>query len=101
MPFWYFAVFALGIAECYFSRGTGATIRQLLYAFTGLVGLSVVFSLLGPVPINNRISNLAPSHPPENWRELRQSWDRLNLIRVGMLLIALFLLASGEAIGYR
>jgi hypothetical protein len=101
MPFWYFAVFALGLAECYFSRGTGATVRYLLYAFTGLVGLSVVFSLLGPVPINNRISKLDPVHPPENWRELRQRWDRLNLIRVAVLLIALFLLVSGEVMGRR
>jgi hypothetical protein len=101
MPFWYFAVFALGLAECYFSRRSGTVIHHLMYAFTGLVGLSVVFSLLGPVPINTRISSLDPSHPPGNWRELRQRWDRLNQIRVAMLLVALFLLASGEVIGHR
>jgi hypothetical protein len=56
MPFWYFALFALARAEGYFSRGTRATIRYLLYAFTGPVGFSAVFSLLGPVPINNRIA---------------------------------------------
>jgi hypothetical protein len=99
MPFWYLTVVALGIAECYFSRGAGPTIRHMLYAFTGLVGLSVVFSLLGPVPINNQISSLDPTHPPVNWRDLRKRWDRLNLIRVAMLVIALCLLVSGEVIG--
>ena len=96
MPFWYIVVFALSIAECYLLRGAGPYIGHLLLASTGLFGLSIVFTLIGPVPINNRIARLNPTDPPANWLELRKRWDRLHLVRVTVLLVALFLLAFGE-----
>jgi hypothetical protein len=101
MPFWYFVVFTLSLAECYLSRAAGPHIRYLLDASTGLFGLSIPFTLLGLVPINNQIARLDHTNPPENWLELRKRWDRLHVIRVAILLIALFLLALGEMIGPR
>ena len=58
MPFWYFVVFALSVAECYLSRHAGPSIRHLLEASTGLFGLSILFTVLGPAPINSRIARL-------------------------------------------
>jgi len=98
MPFWYFVVFTLSIAECYLLRAAGPYIGRLLDASTGLFGLSIIFTLVGLVPINNRIACLDPSNPPANWLELRKRWDRLHLVRIIILLIALLLLALGEVI---
>jgi hypothetical protein len=101
MPVWYVVVFALSIAECYLARDAGPSIRYLLDASTGLFGLSIIFTVLGPAPINSRLARLDPNHPPENWLELRKRWDRLHVIRVAILLIALSLLALGEVIESR
>ncbi len=101
MPFWYIAVFALSITECYLLRATGPEVGHLLDVSTGLVGLSIVFTLIGPAPINNRIARLNLVDPAANWIELRKRWDRLHLVRIVILLIALFLLAFGDVIGAR
>ena len=79
-------------------RAAGPYIGRLLDASTGLFGLSIIFTLVGLVPINNRIACLDPSNPPANWLELRKRWDRLHLVRIIILLIALLLLALGEVI---
>ena len=43
--------------------------------------LAVVFSLAGPVPINNRIAKWTPSSLPENWRMQESRWDLFHWIR--------------------
>ncbi len=60
---------------------------KLLFA-TGLWVLIIVYSLLGPVPINNRVISWDLEHLPQNWQQERQLWDRLNLIRVVIIALA-------------
>lgn len=95
MPFWYLAVVVLTAAECYFSRDSNPVALHLLEAAAGIFIASIVFTLLGPVPINNKIARIAPEQPPQNWLELRKRWDRLHAIRVAIILIALILLTTG------
>jgi hypothetical protein len=92
MPFWYFAVLVLGIAESILCRSPGCA---WVYASTALVALSIVFSVTALVPINNQIALLNPAAPPENWLALRRRWDRLHRIRIAVLVLALVFLALG------
>jgi Domain of unknown function (DUF1772) len=51
----------------------------------------IIFSLVGPVPINNRVKAWDLRRLPTDWQEQRLRWDRLNAARV--ILIALAFLA--------
>jgi hypothetical protein len=95
MPFWYIAVVVLAGAECYLSRNGDPTTLHLLESGAGLFVVSIIFTLLGPVPINNQIARLSPERPPQNWLTLRKRWDRLHAIRVAIIVVALILLTAG------
>jgi len=90
MPFWYFTVLVLGIAESILCRGAGCA---WVYASTALVALSIVFTVTALVPINNQIARLNPAAPPKNWLALRRRWDRLHQIRIAIFVLALVFLA--------
>jgi uncharacterized membrane protein len=59
--------------------------------------LAVVFSLAGPVPINNRIAKWTPSSLPENWRSQESRWDVFHWIRTCGLIAAFALLILSAA----
>jgi hypothetical protein len=48
----------------------------------------IVFSVIGPVPINNRVKTWDLAHLPENWEAERRRWDGLNAIRVVLIGLA-------------
>jgi uncharacterized membrane protein len=50
--------------------------------------LAVVFSLIAPVPINNRIAKWTPKSIPDDWREQEQRWDGYHLVRTCGLIVA-------------
>ena len=56
--------------------------------------LIIVFSVVGPVPINNRVKEWDTAQLPNDWEAQRQRWDLLNAIRVvfiGFAFVALLL----------
>lgn len=55
---------------------------------TLLMLVSIVFSLVGPVPINNRIVRWQLQQLPSNWKQERDRWDQFHCIRVGILAVA-------------
>jgi len=56
---------------------------------------AVVFSLLGPVPINNRIIKWTPESVPNNWQAEEHRWDLYHWLRTAVLVLAFaFLLIS-------
>lgn len=57
---------------------------------------AVIFSLLGPVPINNQVVKWNADDLPENWRDLRRLWDNFHSIRIVILLIGFVCLAFGS-----
>ena len=60
----------------------------------------VVFSLVGPVPINNQVQAWDIQHLPPDWRHLRRRWDQLHAIRVVMIASAfLALVVSYRTLG--
>jgi uncharacterized membrane protein len=53
---------------------------------------AVLFSVIGPVPINNRIAKWTPASLPDDWRERERRWDRYHLFRTFGLVVAFAIL---------
>jgi len=53
---------------------------------------AVVFSLVGPVPINNRIAKWRPESVPGDWQAQEHRWDVYHWLRTGCLIAAFILL---------
>jgi uncharacterized membrane protein len=57
--------------------------------------LAVVFSLVAPVPINNRIIKWTPQTLPDDWKAQEQRWDAYHLVRTCGLIVAFAALTLG------
>jgi hypothetical protein len=60
---------------------------------------AVLFSLAGPVPINNRIAKWTPQSLPGDWRAQEHRWDLYHGLRTCGLVVAFAVLAG--SIGVR
>jgi hypothetical protein len=98
MPFWYALSFLLSLAMTILAHSTWDTPRWLAFGSAALLALMIIYSVLLPVPINNRIARWQPETLPSNWREMRRRWDALHAIRVGFLIIALVLMVASSVI---
>jgi uncharacterized membrane protein len=54
--------------------------------------IAVLFSLVAPVPINNRIRRWTPESTPGDWREQERRWDLYHWFRTSGLIVAFALL---------
>jgi hypothetical protein len=61
--------------------------------------LAVVFSLAGPVPINNKIIQWTPKSLPENWKTQEHRWDLYHWFRTGGLIAAFAILVCSVGLG--
>jgi hypothetical protein len=59
---------------------------------------AVLFSLAGPVPINNRIVKWRPESVPGDWRDQERRWDLYHWLRTSGLILAFALLVL--SVGY-
>jgi uncharacterized membrane protein len=60
----------------------------------------VLFSVMGPVPINDRVKGWDVTKLPPDWENQRRRWDKLNAIRVVLIVIAFIsLLLSYKSLG--
>jgi uncharacterized membrane protein len=53
---------------------------------------AVVFSLVGPVPINNRVAKWTTASLPEDWQAQEHRWDLYHWIRTCGLIVAFAIL---------
>ena len=60
--------------------------------------LAVVFSLVGPVPINNRIAKWTPASLPNDWKAQEHRWDLYHWFRTCGLIVAFALLVLSVGI---
>jgi uncharacterized membrane protein len=97
MPFWMAGSTLLNLALLLpFVQLTGAAWR-LSAVSAAIQVLAIVFSLIGPVPINNRVKTWTPdSHPPD-WRAQERRWDLYHWSRTIALIVAFALLLAGLA----
>ena len=94
MPFWMISVIASCLPAAALARNRRSS-RLTLAGMACFVAM-LISTLLGNVPINNQVLELAPDEtPPESWRELRERWNRLHTLRTLLNVAGLSLLYLG------
>lgn len=93
-PFWYGATLLTLIALAWRTPSNEPG-KPFFGASAVLMVAVLIFTLVGPVPINNRVSTWDLNNLPSNWKDERSRWDRLHAIRVAMLLVSLVALVLG------
>jgi anthrone oxygenase-like protein len=93
MPFWMSSVIVSCLPVVALSRGTRAFLPTLAgtACFVGMLAST----LIGNVPINNRVLEMSPQMDGEEFVELRERWDRLHSLRVALNVTGLGLLCAG------
>lgn len=92
MPWWYVATLALNIAIVIWVPGGWSRAWWLACVSAALFAISIGYTIIALVPINNRIIEWDLDNLPSNWNEQRRRWDHLHEMRVTLLFIALCLL---------
>jgi uncharacterized membrane protein len=93
MPFWMGGSTLLNLLLLLgFEQLSKAGWRLAAIAFA-IQALAVLFSLVGPVPINNRIAKWAPKSLPEDWSRQENRWDIYHFVRTCGLIVAFALVA--------
>jgi len=101
MPFWMPATSLLHLVLLVLSWSWPAISTVLLLVATLLWVSICIFSVIGPVPINNRVKAWDIRNLPSDWREQRRRWDQLNAIRVIMIAAAFVaLVGSYRTLGW-
>lgn len=92
MPFWMSGSTLLNLLLLFpFAHLSEAAWRPAAIAFA-IQALAILFSLLGPVPINNRIAKWTPASLPSDWQAQEHLWDVYHWVRTSGLVIAFALL---------
>ncbi len=87
MPFWYAAALLLVVASL-FTRATGSWSWWASLSSAALLAVTVPFSLICLVPINNRVAAWDLNALPGDWRSDRRRWDQYHVIRIVILILA-------------
>lgn len=87
MPFCYALTLVLMIGVAFILRQNQSSLFFAAIAAI-LWSLLILFTIIRLVPINNQIGQLRLESLPDDWKDLRQRWDRLHAIRVSFLAIA-------------
>jgi hypothetical protein len=95
MPFWMTGTALLHLVLLVVLWNWPAISTVLLLVATLLWLFIIIFSLVGPVPINNRVKAWDIRSLPPDWREQRRRWDQLNAIRV-VIIAAAFVALMGS-----
>ena len=92
MPFWMSASALLNLLLLLpFANLNALAWRFAAIALTIQI-LAVVFSLVAPVPINNRIARWTPRTLPNDWKAQENRWDLYHWLRTGGLVAAFAML---------
>lgn len=93
MPFWMLSVVASCLAVLASSRKTSSFLLTL--SGTVCFVAMLVSTILGNVPINNRVLELSPEEDSEEFERLRKRWNMLHAFRVFMNLAGMGFLVAG------
>jgi len=97
MPFWMSASTLLNLLLLLPFAHLDETAWRLAAIAFALQVLAVVFSLVAPVPINNRIARWTPKSLPNDWSSQEHRWDVYHWLRTAGLVAAFVLLALSVA----
>ncbi len=82
MPFWMSSVIASCLLVLALIRARRSAAFFFALAGTACFVAMLLSTLLGNVPINNRLLELSPENDFEEFLRLRERWDRLHAFRV-------------------
>ena len=92
MPFWMVGSTILNLLLLLPIAHLNASAWQLAAIAFAIQVFAVLFSLVGPVPINNRIAHWRPESLPDNWRADERRWDLYHWLRTSALIGAFAIL---------
>jgi uncharacterized membrane protein len=92
MPFWMAGSTLLNLLLLLPLEHLSKSSRRLAAIALGIQIFAVLFSLVGAVPINNRIAKWTPETVPDDWMALERRWDTYHWIRTSALVVAFALL---------
>ena len=92
MPFWMIASTLLNLLLLLPFEHLGVLARHLAATAFALQVFAVLFSLGGPVPINNRIKLWTPARLPADWKAQEHRWDLYHWFRTCALIVIFTLL---------
>jgi uncharacterized membrane protein len=88
MPFWMAGSTLLNVLLLLPFTHLDKPAWQLAAVALAIQIIAVVFSLVGPVPINNRIAKWTPDSLPANWQAQERRWDLYHWVRTFGLVVA-------------
>jgi uncharacterized membrane protein len=88
MPFWMGGTLLVHLIVLWLTWHWPAPGSVWLLLATILWIAIILLSVLGPVPINDRVKGWDVNKLPADWEDQRRTWDRLNAIRVAMIFVA-------------
>ena len=95
MPFWMAGSTLLNLLLLLpFAHLSEPAWRLALVSFAIQV-VAIAFSLVAPVPINNRIAGWTPNALPQDWHRQEHRWDTYHWLRTCGLIIAFAFLVIG------
>ncbi len=97
MPFWMTGSTLLNILLLLPFEHLTDPVWRLAATACAIQILAVVFSLVAPVPINNRVAKWTVASLPSDWRAMEHRWDAYHWWRTSALIIAFALLAISLA----
>jgi Domain of unknown function (DUF1772) len=97
MPFWMAASALLNLLLLLPLAGLTGTAWRLAAMALAIQIFAVVFSLVAPVPINNRIAKWTPRSLPADWKVQEHRWDVYHWLRTGGLVLAFAILTMSIA----
>lgn len=92
MPFWMVTSTLLNLLLLLPFVHLGVFAGRLAQIAFAIQLLAIPFSLIGPVPINNRVKLWTPTNLPTDWRAQEHRWDLYHWFRTGALIVAFALL---------
>lgn len=87
MPVWYAAAL-LSVLVSLFARVVGSWSWWASLSSAALLAITVPFSLICLVPINNRVAAWDLNSLPGDWKTDRRRWDQYHSIRIVILMLA-------------
>jgi uncharacterized membrane protein len=93
MPFWMVGSTLLNLLLLLPFEHLKGSAREFAVVAFAIQVFAVVFSLIFPVPINNRIAKWTPASLPGDWKAQEHRWDAYHWFRTCALIVAFALLA--------
>jgi hypothetical protein len=92
MPFWMATSALLNLLLLLPFEHLGVLAWHLAAGAFAIHVFAILFSLAGPVPINNRVKLWTPALLPADWKAQERRWDLYHWIRTCALIVAFALL---------